>query len=309
MKGKILAAVAAAVLLSASLYAGVGTTGAQFLKIGPSARALAMGGAFGAVSDDVYGLYFNPSGIANAERTEISATYISYFADISYAYAGFVKPDTKMGAIGLAITNVGVSNIERRTADTAEAIDKFGATDMAITLAWAKKDAVPQMIKDTSLGASLKVISSKLDTKSASAFAIDLAATHKVSEKVTTALVIQNISGGIKFDQVSDPLPLNLKLAGALKLNEKALVALDLDQGISDSKLYASLGAEYWVVKQLALRVGYKYGYATSNLGTTVGLGVGIGFRMWECGLDYAFVPFGDLGDTHRVSLSYRFGK
>jgi len=310
MNKKILAAVVTVVVAGGSLFAGgVGTTGAQFLKIGPSARALGMGGAFGAIADDVYGLYFNPSGIAAMEKTEVSATYLKYFAEITYTYLGFVNPNTQFGAIGLGITNLGITDIERRDADTVAAIDTFGATDMAITLAWAKKNAVPGLLKDTSLGVSLKSITSKIDTKSAGAIALDLAATHKVSKKLNTALVIQNVSGGIKFDKESDPLPLNVKLAGAYKFNEKALAAVDLDQGISDGKMYASLGGEYWIVKQFAVRLGYKYGYSTATLGSTVGLGVGIGFRMWEAGLDYAFVPFGDLGDTHRVSLSYRFGK
>ena len=38
-----------------------GTTAAQFLKIGIGARALAMGGAYSAVSDDATALYWNPA--------------------------------------------------------------------------------------------------------------------------------------------------------------------------------------------------------------------------------------------------------
>jgi hypothetical protein len=36
-------------------------------------------------------------------------------------------------------------------------------------------------------------------------------------------------------------------------------------------------------------------------------LGVGAGVKFERLGLDYAFVPFGDLGDTHRVTLGFMF--
>ena len=38
----------------------VGTSGAQFLKIGPGARVDSLGGAFGAIADDVTAIYWNP---------------------------------------------------------------------------------------------------------------------------------------------------------------------------------------------------------------------------------------------------------
>ena len=41
----------------------VGTTAAQFLKIGVGARAIGMGGAFVAVADDATAIYWNPAGI------------------------------------------------------------------------------------------------------------------------------------------------------------------------------------------------------------------------------------------------------
>jgi len=38
------------------------------------------------------------------------------------------------------------------------------------------------------------------------------------------------------------------------------------------------------------------------------GLSVGAGIVWGSAKLDYAFVPYGDLGNTHRISLGYRFG-
>jgi hypothetical protein len=57
----------------------------------------------------------------------------------------------------------------------------------------------------------------------------------------------------------------------------------------------------------MTLRAGYRFGYDTASLGGTVGLSAGFGFKIWDVDMDYAFVPFGELGDTHRVSFIGKF--
>jgi hypothetical protein len=54
----------------------------------------------------------------------------------------------------------------------------------------------------------------------------------------------------------------------------------------------------------VALRTGYQFG---RNTGAGSGFSVGMGLTFSNLGLDYAFVPYGDLGDTHRISLGYKF--
>ena len=88
---------------------------------------------------------------------------------------------------------------------------------------------------------------------------------------------------------------------------ENLNVATEIDQYFIDNINYTAFGAEYWPIEQLALRGGYRFGYHTESLGVAAGLGVGIGFRIWSAGLDYAFVPFGELGDTHRLSFVAKF--
>jgi hypothetical protein len=52
-----------------------------------------------------------------------------------------------------------------------------------------------------------------------------------------------------------------------------------------------------------AVRAGYKYNSAMSTLGPLAGLTLGGGFRYNIFSIDYAFVPYGDLGYTHRISM------
>jgi len=290
--------------LSAS---GLGTTGAQFLKIGMAARPLAMGGAFCAVADDVNSVYYNPAGLTRVEKSEVAATFLKYFEDVNAGFIGYASAVDSKSAIGAGITYLQVGNMERR--DVNETLNgEFNSTDMALFMNYASKKIGADLLEDLSVGCGLKLISQEIDNEKAFTAAIDLAAFYPADKKLSFGLNIQNIGYGIKFVNDRDPLPLNVKFGAAYKPVVNLTVACDLDEYIIDNKFYASLGAEYWIKNMLALRAGYRYGYDTKALGNDlVGLGAGAGFRIWGVSVDYAFAPFGDLGDTHRISLGIKF--
>ncbi|HAM38163.1 MAG TPA: hypothetical protein DCP53_01990 [Elusimicrobia bacterium] len=293
-------------LCSLSFAKGVGSTGAQFLKIGMGARPLAMAGAFGAVADDINAINYNPASLTRIEKKEVSATYLKYFEDVNAGFIGYAGILAEKHYIGAGLTYLQVTDIEKRDLNETKLGD-FGATDMALSLCYARKDIADSLLKDLSVGGNLKIINQKIDTDTAFTVALDISAYYPADEKLSLVMNIQNISYGIKFDEETDPLPLNIKVGAAYKLIKDLTVACDLDEYIVDNKLYASIGAEYTVKEVLALRSGYRFGYDTDSLGGLAGLGAGAGFKFWGLTVDYAFVPFGDLGDTHRVSFAAKF--
>jgi hypothetical protein len=66
-------------------------------------------------------------------------------------------------------------------------------------------------------------------------------------------------------------------------------------------------GVEYWLANMMATRVGYQFGRGQDNLGGMTGFAFGVGLKLRSIMMDYAFVPFGDLGDTHRITMGARF--
>jgi hypothetical protein len=74
----------------------------------------------------------------------------------------------------------------------------------------------------------------------------------------------------------------------------------------SSDKFGIALGAEYWVAEILALRFGYRTGTGTGGLS---GLRTGLGVYFKNFGLDYAIAPYGELGLTHKISLSFKTNK
>ena len=77
-----------------------GTAAAQFLKIGVGARAMGMGGAFVAATNDAYSLYWNPAALTKINKVTLAGVYTNWFADIDHQFLAFVIPiDANSGII------------------------------------------------------------------------------------------------------------------------------------------------------------------------------------------------------------------
>jgi long-subunit fatty acid transport protein len=284
--------------------AGPGVTGAQFLKIEPSARSTAMGGAYSAVGNDTDSIYYNPAGLANLKSREFSATYVQYIQDITYGFTGGALPLGESSAIGAGVTFLSVSNLEKRsvTSDSLTPDSLFGATDMALTLSYAHSVG-----DGLNLGTNVKLINQSIESVSAGTVAVDFATFYKMNDYFSVALNLQNIGNGIKFVEEVDLLPANLKLGISYVSSSKLTLACDVNNYLVDEKLYACLGMEYWLNDTIAIRAGYKSGYDTESLGSSTGIGVGLGIMLSGLGIDYAFVPYGELGTAQRISVSLKF--
>ena len=86
--------------------------GADFLAGGVGARALAMGGAYIAVTDDVYSGFWNPAGLHNVKMAEASYMHAERFSGVvSFDYAGFATPFSDKSVIGITLIRSGVNDI------------------------------------------------------------------------------------------------------------------------------------------------------------------------------------------------------
>ncbi len=277
------------ILTSYAYAGGPGTTGANFLKIGVGARATAMGGAFTALADDSTSLYWNPAGLAQIKGRELSATYNLWFEDIRQGYLSMGFPSMG-GTLGLAANYVDMGTLEGRD-EAGNPTGNFTASDLELMVGYAKKIA-PKF----SFGFGAGIIQDTIAEDKESAFLANVGLLTEVSKPLILGLVVQNIGTELG----SDPLPLTLRLGLALRRNP-FVIALDLVKPTDDDTYYCA-GAEWWIEKIVALRVGYK-----SNQDAGSGLTAGLGFKVATVDLDYAYVAYGDLGNTHRISLGFKW--
>ncbi len=282
----------------------VGTSGAQFLKIAPGARPVGMGEAFTGVADDIHAIYWNPAGLGLLKVPELTAMHMQYFQSIQYEFGAFAYP-TQYGTWGFAINNLHTDNIERRTEDTDANIGTFGSNDSAYYASYGK-----QITSRLSLGANMKWIHQTLDSINSNAYAGDGGILYDTPwHDVRLGASIQNLGSKVKFANESDPLPLTYRLgASAPLLSRKLLVSSDLIIP-RDHQLGLALGSEYKgrINRDLgyAMRAGYR---SDSDVEGFSGISIGSGLEIGRAAIDFAWVPFGELGNAYRLGLHLKFG-
>lgn len=289
---------------------GAGTTAANFLKVSMNARAMALAGAYGALADDSGAVFSNPAGLASFDKKEMGFGFTSYFQDAKMANLSYAS-DMAGGRFGLGLNALSVTGIEKRGLSDATGIvpktGSFDATDAALILAFARRNGISSLVENVDTGFAAKLIKSDIDSSSAFAAALDAGVLYRVSEKTNLSMVMQNLGTEMKYEEEGDPLPLVFKLGFAHKYSEKTNLLAEASEYFNDEKFYAAFAAEHWIREALALRAGYKFGYDTSNLGNQVGLSLGFGLKVSGIGIDYAFLPFGELGNIHRFGFWMQF--
>ncbi|MFH1619042.1 MAG: PorV/PorQ family protein [bacterium] len=287
-----------------------GTSAAQFLKLGAGSRAGAMAEAYTAAADDVYSGYYNPAGLTGMNVPEFAGQHVSYFQDMSYEYLAFAFPfDKKDGysrqAVGFSVYSLSVSDMERRTEDTLLAAGLFDSSESAYALSYAYR-----LRENFSMGATLKYVREKIDTESAGAVAGDVGLRYRPLENrpLHIGLAVRNFGSKVDFGDGADPLPLGGALAFAYSFAAGLKADVDFVK-YRDTDLIVAAGAEYSREISEKLSGALRFGYTTHNrdVDGLKGIAAGAGLKYARLSFDFAWVPFGDLGNTFRYTLSARF--
>lgn len=282
--------------------AAAGTTGAQFLELPAGAREIAMGAAGGAISGDATAIYYNPAGLAGIETAGLALTQAFYFQNISYQFAGFAGKwgyDTVFGASLQHLSPGSIYEVD----NTGRTTGKFiSPRDLAVTAGLGKRfDALD-------IGLAGKYISSAVD-KPAATVALDVGLRLRLSGRVSLSASQTNIGSGLEYRYRTEKLPGLTRVGAAVDLNG-TVAAVDL-LAPKGADLAFAAGAEYPAYRggdlRFLLRAGYNGRAAAGGLGGLTGFSAGTGFESGRFCFDYAFMPFGELGNSHWVSLRFSF--
>jgi len=292
------------VLLSPlNIYAGVnekaGTTIGQVLEFGVGARACSLGEAFTGLADDFSAIYWNPAGIAQIQDLEFNFMHNDWFQGIRYEFVSTILPlAEEVGALGLSGIILKTDDLVGRDTE-GNFTSNFEAKDSILGVSFG------QMWNEKLMwGVTIKQINLKIENEKNNEIAFDLGGLYKFQNTgLTLGAVIQNIGKEMKFIQQDEKLPLKFKLGISYKIpTKRTLFALDLNKSVaSDMKI--NLGTEIILSSISKLRVGYNSTNDADN-----GFTIGIGFKLKEIiELDYAYIPYGELGNTQRISLTGKF--
>ncbi|OGS18313.1 MAG: hypothetical protein A2219_00410 [Elusimicrobia bacterium RIFOXYA2_FULL_50_26] len=282
--------------LSLNIHAA-GTTSAGFLKIGMDAKNAAMGDT-GTAGDGSNSVNWNPAGLTGATGREISFSHIGWLDEINLE-AVYYTHGFSSSTIGVSASYLSMPALYKYDNTGLKENETFSPSDMLVSLSYAFHVAgVPA-------GVRVKYLSSQLDDVSASAVAADIGiifykSTFKDGKSIRAGAMIQNMGTPLKFYKESFPLPFGVKLGAKYSFVENACLAADVNPGNDTGSIF-NLGGEYVFSFEdvlLAARAGFK-----SELRFTSG----VGFEYKNITLDYAFVPYGELDNTHRISIRYGF--
>lgn len=285
-------------------YSKAGKSAATFLKIGIDARASAMGEAYVGLAEGVSSIYYNPAGLTQNKTQEATFMHHAYFEGINHEFVGYIQPIDAHRVIGVGITGLFIDDIPRKTKATVVNEGSFGSNDYCLIFSLGQK-----IKEDISGGLSLKIIHQKLNNEKGLGVGVDAGVFYKnyTKEGFNLGVVVQNIGTKMKIYKDKFSLPTIFKFGIAYRLpDDKLLLVCDLKKPY-DNEASIHLGLEYQILKSVLLRVGYRYKLDNLANEPLTNLTCGIGFVIKDFKLDYAFMPYDKLEDTHRISLTRSF--
>ncbi len=300
-------------LCAASARGETGRAGAILFQQPFGARPFALGQAYSALGDDVFGLSYNPAILSRLPDSQVATQFVQSVTSAKLGYVGFATPLNATNALGVSVGYL----------DTGAA-DIFDASGSRVGQVTIERDFLLQLGYARSfllrtgrlhLGASPKIMRSVLvDEVTATAYAADIGALYERPlgpGRASLAAVMANIgpgirySGGIASGSQTDPLPLTSRVAGSYTrpafVSDSIALGLTIDRVFPDDEIHAGLGGEYVYHGVCALRAGYRFAQDTG------GLSFGAGVKFSKIALDYSFGLVQSLSHIHHISLTYHF--
>ena len=256
------------------------------------ARPMGMGETFVGIADDANTIYWNPGGLPQLQRQELTFTYANlYGLGLRNLYGGYVYPITDNSAIGVDLFNTGFDDAELQ----------YGQWKFNVGYGYRWRRYV-------SMGTNVKYVRTNigqdnvtLDSGSGIGFDIGLLLTP--TSRLRMGLMVQDVTNtSIKHDSgVSEKiLPRNVRGGISFRPIESLLLAADVGDRLH-------FGAEYWLANVLALRGGLQRKIKTDAASAVDGkllysAGIGVKYRLLD--VNYAFEAHPFLPATHRFSFS-----
>ncbi|RKY56308.1 MAG: hypothetical protein DRP93_01665 [Candidatus Neomarinimicrobiota bacterium] len=313
----------------------VGTTAANFLNIPIGGKAISMGGAYTAISDDPTALFWNPGAMSRVGRSDIYTAITNYFVDAQHTWFGAQYMLTSSDAIGVSLNSLSYGDWEPVT--TVEQPDGTGeywqASDMALAVSYARN-----MTDRFSIGGSIKYIHQQIYNESASTVAVDLGLLFITQfNGLQIGASIRNFGGDLEMrgrdllTQVDlDPesqgnnenivsylktdtwaIPLTYVIGVSMPVIDKGwnrlVLAADVMRPTNDAQTL-NMGLDWRIADMVSIRAGYQSLFkAERENGLTLGVGLNLEISGMAIVFDYSFQYFGKLGMLNTTSLALTF--
>ena len=311
---------------SAGEFLKVGAAGGQFLKVPIGARACGMGGAYGAVTDDLTSIFWNPAGLADIKGMSGSFSYTQWFAGFSHNFGGLSLPIGDNFTVALSAISFNSDRIEITTLDRPEGTGSYYTiSDVALGVSFAG-----YLTDQFSFGITAKYVNNAFADLSANGFAFDVGTMYETGiQGIKLGFSIHNLGTDQQYtgkdlkstkklydamnaspmdvEYLTNPFSIPIIFrAGVtsdiITTDEHNLIAALDFLTLSDTPEQFILGAEYTWSNLLSIRGGYIIGQDQFNISGGVGVKyIGGGFAGQ---IDYSISPTSNLGLVNRLTVN-----
>ncbi|MFD2907437.1 type IX secretion system protein PorQ [Flavobacterium ardleyense] len=308
----------------------------QFLNLAQSPRQAALGGKTVTVVDhDVNQAFYNPATINSKMNKRLSASYGSYFGEVSYGTAAYAYTyDQHLQTFHAGISYINYGTFEGRD-ELGDLTSDFTGSEAALSLGYAYN--LPRT--DMYIGANAKLISSTLESYNSWGAAVDLGFLYvDYDNDINYGLTVRNVGFQITtYADTREKLPLSID-AGISQLLENVPIRWhltlenlqqwdigfsnpnraegNLDGGATEEKVsffnnalrHVIIGAELFPEKGFNIRLGYNFRRAEElrivDQRHFSGISAGFGLRFGKVKLDYSYSRYTVAANTSLFGLT-----
>ena len=265
----------------------------EWLSHYSSARTAGLGNAFVASANEPFGMLWNPAGLHGMFQNEVHFETARLFEDTQINGLSFAMPMRKIPSFGVTVISLRSGEFEQ-TNDLNEPLGSFQEENLAFVLSASKS-----LNKKLSLGTSVKVVRQAVAEFDAAGFGADVGLLYEITPIIRVGASVINIAGpSLQLRSTTEEYPTQIRGGGAVKfLGGRGSFAMELDHQEGPGTTWHT-GTEYWIHPTMAFRVGYDDKYPAGGMSYKV---------TPDMRVDYGLTDH-ELGVTHRIGISYRFG-
>ena len=265
-----------------------------------SARAAALGTAFVGVADDASALFSNPAGLAVLKRGELAIHNNYWLTDTLQATAVIGMPTLHWGGIGVAIGYLDFGTYQGRD-ELGSLYGIYSAHRLELQGGWGIG-----VLPGLSVGVALRGGQETLENRSYSSFAYNIGALAVPLGDLKVGLTYANAGWFTPAGNTASAF--NIGGSYNFRLDSSTHLLAALSGSIEpDAVSYVQAGMEACFLSTFFVRAGYQTALTDNQYGGFAGLTLGGGISWNDFNLDYAYLPYGDLGASNHFSLGYSF--
>ncbi len=281
---------------------------AVVLQLPSSARALALGDAYGAAKGDEAVLFYNPANLATVEGVAASFSVQDYLAS-SKLFAVSLAVPVGPGAMGLGLQVLDFGSSEQVIGDPSIGDPGTGsgatlsAGDYVLSLGYGVRAG------GVRAGLTGKYVAQLLGFESGGAAAMDVGAAVEVWHGASLAVALQNLGGDISIAGSRGELPRLLRVGLStppIVISPVRLTAFTEVTHQRGGDARPAGGLELGWTSPAGLQVLGRVGMTSPPDRSVLSpLSLGGGFRLQHVALDYAYQSLEAFGATHRFGLRW----